>query len=1322
MAGGLINVYGSMAMHGSLSVRDDGTSFPEAPRVGQFALNRGVLFVYALLDGTKTWYPLTNERNAYVHVQGLSNTQWNVSHGFNTENILYVVYDENNVVQQVSADIIDADTIQLNFTEAILGKCLVFCTAENFSQQLSTTLFEVGSIVIAGSAISVNGTDIVAIINSLGTAAFTDIGTTAGTAAAGDHTQAIGTVVGLQTALDLKEARVNKGVAGGYASLDAGGLIPVDQLPDTAKEIQVAATIIERDAIVPYSGLRVHVLDATADLTVLGTWAEYLYATTTWVKTSEADSIDVILDWAEIVDKPTSAVINIDAAVAQRHVHSNSVVLQGIEESFTTLQKLKLDTIATAATNYTHPVTHPAEMITVTEALQFTSLTEKAAWNAKLDALTYTGADILNKLLPVDGTLSGLDADKLDGHEGTFFSPATHLHDERYLQSDSKAVDSELLDGKDSLYFSIDGHTHLPSESIGLTEELAAKQDLLTTLSNVPVGTLTVAEGILATVASTQVIGTAAIPFKEAWIDELHLSMNTLYLGDTAVIGTDATTVNITADADQGITMRTRGTGASKVTSENGVEISNSGMNGTVNIQSTGVGGQVSLGATQAINFTSPETNVAGTLATVGHATFASATFTGDVTISGTSTTVNSTNVSTTDNIIVLNNGEVGIGVTSGSAGIQIDRGAEADMFFVYDEVADAFQYGTIVSKETVPALSYVESELATKVTVEAGKGLSTNDFTADLLAKVDAIEVGATNYVHPTYSGADLSAVQATLGNAEVISGMNLQLVSDTDGHVTGASSSITKRTLTPADIGALPSTSNAVSATKLATARTFDITGDVTGTAVSFDGSANVAFTAIVGNDTHTHDTRYYTETESNARFLAIAGKAADSSLLDSHDSTYFAAAATTYSMSEVDAKVAAVVDAAPAALDTLNELAAALGDDANFATTITTQIGAKLNSSAYTAGDVLAKLKTVDGVGSGLDADLFDGLGSESYAKAPGRVVTDCNSAAFRVSGMYGFNNAPANGTGESYGAMIVAANSDTGLQIAGGYTNDDLYFRGWSGSGATYDTWRKIVHAGNIASQSVAYATNAGAVDGINGASLLRSDATDYQTNTIYTRGYLVAETAYRDRGIYGTYDSVKTQHIWSMGIAYKNDAAGSGFGNLYGMAYKYNLNGVGHGVHFVQNGIARSSIGSSIWSSGNITAYSDARVKENLEVIPDAVSKVQKINGYTYNRSDIQQVTAEEKEIIYDHNKSGRYVGLIAQELLEVLPEAVTGGPSSEAGTEDDHYAIAYGNVVALLVEAIKEQQVTIDDQAQLINEQEQRLASLEAAMAELLAK
>ena len=86
-------------------------------------------------------------------------------------------------------------------------------------------------------------------------------------------------------------------------------------------------------------------------------------------------------------------------------------------------------------------------------------------------------------------------------------------------------------------------------------------------------------------------------------------------------------------------------------------------------------------------------------------------------------------------------------------------------------------------------------------------------------------------------------------------------------------------------------------------------------------------------------------------------------------------------------------------------------------------------------------------------------------------------------------------------------------------------------------------------------------------------------------------------------------------------------------------------------------------------SGNITAYSDARLKTNVTVIDNALDKVSSINGVTYYRSDLQI--------------KQRQTGLIAQELQKVLPEAVI-------KTSDGTLAVAYGNVVGLLVEAIKE--------------------------------
>jgi hypothetical protein len=64
-----------------------------------------------------------------------------------------------------------------------------------------------------------------------------------------------------------------------------------------------------------------------------------------------------------------------------------------------------------------------------------------------------------------------------------------------------------------------------------------------------------------------------------------------------------------------------------------------------------------------------------------------------------------------------------------------------------------------------------------------------------------------------------------------------------------------------------------NASTATALATARTIALSGDVTGS-VSFNGTSNATITATITDDSHTHDGRYYTETESNNLFTASAG----------------------------------------------------------------------------------------------------------------------------------------------------------------------------------------------------------------------------------------------------------------------------------------------------------------------------------------------------------------------------------------------------------------------------------------------------------------
>ena len=91
--------------------------------------------------------------------------------------------------------------------------------------------------------------------------------------------------------------------------------------------------------------------------------------------------------------------------------------------------------------------------------------------------------------------------------------------------------------------------------------------------------------------------------------------------------------------------------------------------------------------------------------------------------------------------------------------------------------------------------------------------------------------------------------------------------------------------------------------------------------------------------------------------------------------------------------------------------------------------------------------------------------------------------------------------------------------------------------------------------------------------------------------------------------------------------------------------------------------------------GNVTAFSDARVKTNIKTIDNALSKVLALRGVTYNRTDLEDKSEQ--------------IGVIAQEVKEILPQVVI--------EETDRYSVAYGNIVGVLIEAIKEQQSQIEE-------------------------
>jgi hypothetical protein len=107
---------------------------------------------------------------------------------------------------------------------------------------------------------------------------------------------------------------------------------------------------------------------------------------------------------------------------------------------------------------------------------------------------------------------------------------------------------------------------------------------------------------------------------------------------------------------------------------------------------------------------------------------------------------------------------------------------------------------------------------------------------------------------------------------------------------------------------------------------------------------------------------------------------------------------------------------------------------------------------------------------------------------------------------------------------------------------------------------------------------------------------------------------------------------------------------------------------------------------TVTASGNITAYSDIKLKDNIKQIENALEKVCAIRGVTYTRKDHQ-------------DKTKRHMGVIAQEVEAAgLHEVV------EYNIEKDVKTIAYGNMVGLLIEAIKEQKKEVNELKLLVKQ------------------
>ena len=368
-------------------------------------------------------------------------------------------------------------------------------------------------------------------------------------------------------------------------------------------------------------------------------------------------------------------------------------------------------------------------------------------------------------------------------------------------------------------------------------------------------------------------------------------------------------------------------------------------------------------------------------------------------------------------------------------------------------------------------------------------------------------------------------------------------------------------------------------------------------------------------------------------------------------------------------------------------------------------------------YSFGNISYRLwhEGNDGAGSGLDADLFDGLEATAFVRTGvSSTISGDNTLAFGPNAnsrilRIGGSTIATNSTEST----VVSTNGNLHLDCASGSATYLNYFRGsgtifGNGAGApvaTMDASGQLfrgsspyLNAANFPAASQARSPNTLVQrDGANGIFV-----GDVEANRGDDTGVIYFGPSAQQRFLFwngsdyvlsGAGLLINGSRAWTQG----NDGAGSGldadlldgldsaqfmratvdvwnnsadgtgrfyFGNA-GRTFYSSANGH-EWRHNLDTTTATLDSSGNFTAVGNVTAFSDARVKTEIATIQSGLELVERMRGVTYTRRDNGQ----------------RGLGVVAQEVREVVPQLVH--------DHEDRLSVAYGNMAGLFIEAIKE--------------------------------
>ena len=299
------------------------------------------------------------------------------------------------------------------------------------------------------------------------------------------------------------------------------------------------------------------------------------------------------------------------------------------------------------------------------------------------------------------------------------------------------------------------------TEFTGAGSITGASNIVISATTTVDLGNTKATGDIYPDVADTRSVGTVTNPFGEGHFNSMtsqSVVTNTLNYGTGLGIAemTAATDLEITAGNRVKINgnvpfriSEVSSTNLPAIAAENGDLIYNSTTNKVIMYQN---------GAWKDVN--------GNVEATAGTSNFNDVVIAGDLTITGDTTEIETTNTAITDNVIVLNKGETAAGVTLGTSGIEVERGTEANKTFVWDEATDKWTLGT----ETLVAATF-EGNVTGSITGDTA-GTHTGPVVGDVTGNAAGAHSG-------TFDGDMTGSVYAD-DSGILVDGVNAKIIGD--------------------------------------------------------------------------------------------------------------------------------------------------------------------------------------------------------------------------------------------------------------------------------------------------------------------------------------------------------------------------------------------------------------------------------------------------------------------------------------------------------------------------------------------------------------